>query len=387
MERDDRRAGRPFSLIAMLILDTKNSVVHYLIGRGLLTREEVVDGSITILERTSRNRNFLIMRTGKPGYFVKHIQPDQAASIQTLEREAACYHLMRHDPGFAALRDLTPQMIAWDRHRYVLVLELLPDAENLSAWQSRENRFPADIAERLGVALGTYQYNSGLRTGNGLPQADAFARTVPWILQFHKLQADAIPALSGANTQLHTILNRYPDFVRTLDAMHADWLTDTLIHGDLKFENCALFFPGGPGSPYDLKVVDWETADYGDASWDVGSVFQAYLNSWLYSIPPAPGATAEQLEQLARTPLSSIQPAIGAFWRSYADTMRFNEGQASERLQRCVFMAAGRMLQTVYEWMNRQPELSPNAMFQLQVILNMFQRPGEAIPALLGIRT
>jgi thiamine kinase-like enzyme len=369
----------------MLILDTRNSVVHYLIGRGLLTREEVVDGGVTILERTSRNRNFLIMRTGKPGYFVKHIQPDQAASIQTLEREAACYHLMRQDPVFAALRPLAPEMIAWDRHRYALVLELLPDAENLSAWQSRENRFPPEIAERLGVALGTYQYHSGLTTRNG--SSEAFPRTVPWILQFHKLQAAAVQTLNPANAQLHAILNRYPDFVRTLDAIHADWRTDTLIHGDLKFENCALFFPGGPGSPYDLKVVDWETADFGDAAWDVGSVFQSYLNSWLYSIPATPGATAEQLEQLARTPLSSIQPAIGAFWRSYADTMRFDEAQSSQRLQRCVFMAAGRMLQTVYEWMNRQPELSANAMFQLQVVLNMLQRPGEAIPALLGIQT
>jgi hypothetical protein len=43
------------------------------------------------------------------------------------------------------------------------------------------------------------------------------------------------------------------------------------------------------------------------------------------------------------------------------------------------------MLQTVFEWMNRQQQLSANAMFQLQVSLNMFRRPGEAVPALLGI--
>src|ERR1700722_7288278 len=99
----------------MLILNTKNSVVHYLIGRGLLPRSEVVEGSVTILERTSRNRNYLIMRSGKPGYFVKHIQPDQVASIQTLEREAAFYDLMQHDPNFSPLLPLAPRMIAYDR--------------------------------------------------------------------------------------------------------------------------------------------------------------------------------------------------------------------------------------------------------------------------------
>ena len=377
--------GRPLSLIAMLILNTKNLIVHYLIGRGLLPRQEVVDGSVTILERTSRNRNFLVMRSGKPGYFVKHIQPDQPASIMTLEREAACYDLMRQDPKFAALRALAPGMIAYDRLRYVLVLELLPDAENLGVYQTRENRFPLDIAERLGTALGSYHRNIGLSAGNGSAQAAAFPRAVPWILQFHQTQAEGIQTLSAANAQLHAILNRYPDFGHKLDAVRAAWQADTLIHGDIKFENCALFFPGGPGSPYDLKLVDWETADFGDASWDVGSVFQAYLNSWLYSIPPTPGATAEQLEQLARTPLSSIQPAIRAFWRAYADTMQLEAAQSSQRLERCVLMAAGRMLQTVFEWMNRQPTLSANAMFQLQVSLNMLQRPSEAIQALLGI--
>lgn len=366
----------------MLILNTKNSIVHYLIGRGLLQRRELVDGSVTILERTSRNRNFLIMRNGKQGYFVKHIQPDQPASIQTLEREAACYALMQYDPKFAALRPLAPGMIAYDPLRYVLVLELLPDAENLSSYQSRQNRYPLDIAERLGTALGSYHRNSDLSAAMG---SAALPRTVPWILQFHQTQAPGIQALSAANAQLHAMLNRFPDFGNKLDELRAGWQADTLIHGDIKFENCAVFFPGGPASPYELKLVDWETADFGDASWDVGSVFQAYLNSWLYSIPPTPGATAEQLEQLARTPLSSIQPAIRAFWRSYSDTVQLDTAQSLLRLERCVLMAAGRMLQTVFEWMNRQQQLSPNAMFQLQVSLNILQRPGQAIPALLGI--
>jgi thiamine kinase-like enzyme len=369
----------------MLILNTKNSMVHYLIGRGLLPRQEVVDGSVMVLERTSRNRNFLIMRSGKPGYFVKHIQPNQAASIQTLEREAICYDLMQEDPKFAALRPLAPRMIAYDRQRYVLVLELLPNAENLSAYHSRDNSFPLDIAERLGTSLGTYHRSIAVSDGNQSAKAAAFPRAVPWILQFHQTQAEGLQALSAANAQLHAILNRYPDFALKLDSLRAAWQADTLIHGDIKFENCALFFPAGPGTPYDLKLVDWETADYGDACWDVGSVFQAYLNAWLYSIPPTPGATAEQLEQLARTPLSSVQPAIRAFWRAYADTMQLEAAQARQRLERSVLMAAGRMLQTVFEWMNGQQQLSANAMFQLQVSLNMLQRSAEATSALLGI--
>lgn len=333
-----------------------------------------------VLERTSRNRNFLILRAGRRGYFVKHIQPDQPASIETLEREAACYELMRQDPNFAALLPLAPELEVYDRISHVLVIELLPDAESLSAYYARENRYPVDIAERLGSALGNC--HRGVSQGAG---SAMFPRAIPWILQFHQTQAEAVRTLSAANAQMYTALNRYPDFGQKLDILRSTWQTGTLIHGDIKFENCALYFPGGKALPYHLKLVDWETADFGDAAWDVGSVFQAYLNDWLYSLPQTPGLSPEQLEQQARTPLASIQPAMRAFWHAYAGSMELEGAPARQRLERSVMQAAARMLQTVFEWMNKQAQLSLNAVFQLQVSLNMLQRPDEAIPGLLGI--
>ena len=368
----------------MLIIGTKNSIVHYLIGRGLLSRQEVVDGHVMVLERTSRNRNFMIMRGHRPGYFVKHIQPNQPVSVQTLEREATCYSLMQTHPAFSALRPLAPGMIAYDSLRYVLVLELLPDAENLSSFQTRENRFPIDIAERLGKALGSYHRGVGIDPSSAASSM-GFPKTVPWILQFHQTQVQGLQAVSAANAQMHAVLNRYPDFGLKLDAVRAGWQADTLIHGDIKFENCAVYYPEGRAAPYGLKLVDWETADIGDASWDVGSVFQAYLNCWLWSMPTTPGLSPDDLERSATTPLSAIQPAMRAFWRSYSQMMEFEPAQSSAMLERCVLQAAARMLQTIFEWMNRQTQLAANAMFQLQVSLNMLQRPQEAISALLGI--
>lgn len=366
----------------MLILSTNNSIVHYLIGRGLLSREEVVDGSLMVVQRTSRNRNFVILRSGRPGYFVKHIQPDQPVSMQTLQREATCYDLMRRDPGFAALHSLAPEMIAYDRLRYVLVLELLAGAENLSAYQNRENRFPVELAQKLGGALGSYHRAIRAHSANG--STTAFPRVVPWILQFHQSQTEGVKNLSGANAQMYALLNRYPDFPARLDLARAGWQTDTLIHADIKFENCVVHFPAGASDP-ELKLVDWETADFGDSAWDVGSVFQSYLNCWLYSMPATPGLSPEELERQAKVPLARVQPAIRAFWQSYAATMQLEPAQASQLLERCVVYGAARMLQTVFEWMNKQTQLNKNALFQLQVSLNMLQRTSEAIPALLGI--
>ena len=370
----------------MLTLTTKKSIAHYLIARGLLTRKEIVDGSLTVVDRTSRHRNFLVLRGSQPGYFVKHIQPGQFSSAQTLEREAACYRLIHSEPKFSPLSPLVPRLYAYDPVNHVLVLELLSEAENLGAYQTRENKYPEAIAGRLGATLGGYHLATRDALTNGLAaRAATLSRAVPWILEFHRSQPETLSMISPANAQMYSVLNKYPGFARKLDEIRESWNAGTLIHADMKFENCALYYPQGKMADPEMKIVDWEMAGFGDPAWDVGSILQAYLNCWLLSIPPTPGASPEQLESQAKVPLSSIQPAIQAFWRAYAQTMRLEETEASGQLRRCVAHAAARMLQTVFEWMHHYQQLTPNAAFQLQVSLNMLERPDEAIPVLLGL--
>ena len=373
----------------MLIFNTKNSIVHYLLSRGLVSRAEIVDGDVVVVENTSRNRNFRVMRTGKPGYFVKHIQPSQPVAIQTLQREAACYDLMRSDPNFASLLPLAPRMDAFDRFRHVLVLELLPDGESLGAMYRRENRFPESHASQLGSSLGTYHFQvrqqAGAAVAEGTQYQGVFPRLVPWILQYHQMQPEGVRTQSAANAQLHAVLNRYPEFPRRLDELHSNWRADTLIHGDMKFENCVVYHPAGNGAEGKLKVVDWEIADFGDGCWDAGAVFQAYLNCWILSMPTVAGITPEEMEARAATPLKEVQPAMRAFWRAYANTMRLEPLEERKLLERCTSHAAARMLQTVFEWMNMQAQLNLPAVFQLQVSMNMLQRPAEAVAVLLGL--
>jgi hypothetical protein len=373
----------------MLIFNTKNSIVHYLLSRGLLSRAEIVDGDVVVAESTSRNRNFRIMRTGRPGFFVKHIQPNQPASIQTLQREAACYELIRSDANFGSLAPLVPRLEAFDRFRHVLVLELLSDGESLGAMYRRENRFPESHAAQLGNSLGTYHYHVRREAGAAVTEAAAyqgvFPRLVPWILQYHQMQPEGVRTQSAANAQLHAVLNRYPEFPQRLDELHRNWRADTLIHGDMKFENCVVYRPPENGAEGKLKVVDWEIADFGDGCWDAGAVFQAYLNCWILSMPAMPGISPEELEARATTPLKLVQPAIRAFWRAYAATMQLDPLEERKLLERCTSYAAARMLQTVFEWMNTQQQLSLPSVFQLQVSMNMLQRPVEAAAVLLGL--
>jgi hypothetical protein len=130
--------------------------------------------------------------------------------------------------------------------------------------------------------------------------------------------------------------------------------------------------------------VDWELADFGDACWDVGSVFQAYLASWLLSMPGDAGADTTRLAELAAFPLERMQPAIHAFWRAYAGTLGLDGAAAAERLRRSILFAAARLIQTAWEHTAQTEHVPPNVLYLMQVAMNVLTRPDDAVRHLLG---
>jgi aminoglycoside phosphotransferase (APT) family kinase protein len=134
-----------------------------------------------------------------------------------------------------------------------------------------------------------------------------------------------------------------------------------------------------------IKVVDWELAGLGDPAWDVGALFGEYLGFWLLSIPITGERPPEQFLDMAQFPLSRIQPALGAFWRSYKGQRGFSEEEGAQFLWRAVAYAACRLLQTAFESSQGASKLTGNALCFLQLSFNVLQRPFEVAAQLLGI--
>lgn len=365
-----------------MILSTAN-LAHYLIDRGLVPVSGVVDGDLVVVEVSRRNRNFKVLRSEGPGCFVKQAQDWQPYSVETLHREARCHRLAAEDPDFAALADLLPRLLHYDAPRCVLVTELLPEAETLAEYHARHGRFPLEMAERLGVLLGTYHRRAGARARQAGPDA-AFPRTPPWILSVLDHNPSHLGPVSAGAARLLGILQRYPEFRAGLDAVRVEWRHDALIHGDMKWDNC-LVLPGEGPAGGGIRVVDWELADFGDPCWDVGSLFQAYLSSWILSMQVPNDARPEQLLGAAQFPIERMQPAMGTFWRSYAATLGADAAAAEELLRRSMLYAAARMVQTAWEHTAQAPQVSTHVVCLLQLALNVLARPGDAVRHLLGI--
>ena len=338
----------------------------------------MVDGDVMVVEGTRRHHNYSVIRRHGTGLFVKRMQPDQAFSAQTLQKEAACYVMMEGDPALAEIHALMPRFRAYDPDRHLLVLELIDGGENLSELHRRLNAFPEDVARRVGELLARYHRASQREL---LPRANSaiFQGQPPWILSFHLTPRGAVQNLSAANGQFIAILQGYRDFGLALDAARAGWRRDTLIHGDMKFDNVVVRAAQTPEQS--LHVVDWELADVGDAAWDVASIFQAYLTWWIATLQPGAGGVPGQQAQY---PLEAIQPAIRAFWDAYAAARGLAAAAADAELERAVSYAGARMLQSVYESMAWASSLTQQAVWQTQACINILQQPRAAATDLLG---
>jgi aminoglycoside phosphotransferase (APT) family kinase protein len=359
-----------------MILTTR-TVVYYLLERGLLTPASVVDGDLLVVATNSRNRNFKIIRQQHPSYFVKQVQQWDSQSIGLLQREATCYWRATHDPDFAPLAALAPHYHLYDPARHTLVIDLV-QGENLSQYHRRLGIFPLQVAAQLGERMGCYHREIQTAPAKVTDGPAVFPKEVPWILSAHRLGQSPLETLGNANQQILAVIQRYADFHRYLDQLRSRWQFDFFIHGDMKWDNCVVF---RENSQEEIKFVDWETADFGDAAWDVGAIFQSYLAFWIMSIPAIPG----EVFHLATYPIEAMQPALRAFWQAYVAARELTGEVRQETLIRSMGYGAARMLQTAYEHMFYSPQLTVNALRQLQVSLNILSDPEAAIRELLNI--
>ncbi|BBL70811.1 phosphotransferase [Methylogaea oryzae] len=361
---------------------TASNLAHYLAARGTLAAGAIVDGDFMVVEAGRRNRNFKVIRKTGAGLFVKQIKQFDAMAISTLQREAACYRLARQHGDYANLAAIMPSFIDHDANRHCLIVELLPSSENLSEYHMRRKTFPAEIGTMLGEALGGYHK---ILRGKPLSQEDLanFPRQPPWILSFHQHSGNVAPgSVSGGAMQVGEIVRRYPDLQYNLERLRGHWQYNSIIHGDMKWDNC-IVYPGADDA-LRFKIIDWELVDYGDACWDIGGILQSCLSHWILSMPLERETSPDRWVEQAAYRLESLHPAIRAFWQSYRETSGIDARHAYPYLLRSIEYGAARMVQTAFESLYYAKEMTRLGATLLQVSQNILRDPKEAASALYG---
>jgi aminoglycoside phosphotransferase (APT) family kinase protein len=360
---------------------TQVEVAAYLLQHDLVSAASIVEGDLAVADASRRNRNFKVISERGPSYLLKQgVGPGSNAMVA---HEAVVYEFLHSLAGNDGLDEFLPYYHGYDTKEQILVLELVRDAQDFREYHARRGRFSTLLARAMGKALATVHRLT--RTYGNNHDGKISAVQTPRALSIHHPDPRIFLDVSAANVELIKVVQHYPQFCRSLDNLREGWRTETLVHSDIKWDNCVIFARPVSNRKTRLKIVDWEAAGMGDPCWDIGSVFSNYLSFWLLSIPITGEDPPDRFIELARYPLESMQPAMRAFWQFYVRYMRLDAATSGEWLLRAIKYGAARLVQTGYEQMQMSIHLTGNVVCLLQLGLNILQRPQEAIVHLLGL--
>jgi hypothetical protein len=367
----------------MLIVD---DAVPFLLESGLIDRNGIIDGTLTVRCSARRNRNLKIEGPNGTGLLVK--QPDEPAEggFETLRSEAAFYVFCQGEPTVAAMASVNPHLSYYDADRALLVLELVSDAvapwtcyEAHDAWQ-----FPFGVGEALGQALGSvhrlFRQSDLLRD----PRLAWLERPIPWVMTMHRPSHGFVADLSPANVQLIRILQMHDGLAERLDRLRGQWRDETVIHGDIKSDNI-LVRRSRQEPSWEIRIIDWELVQIGDPAWDLAGALQDFVGFWVNSMPLTDDMSIDARAVRARYPLDVVQEAIRSTWRGYRAELEPVPDETDELLDRAVAFSAARMIQTAFELSYDRAELAPRSVVLLQVGANILADPACARVQLYGL--
>ena len=344
---------------------------------GLVPAADIVEGNFAVMETGRRNRNFKVLRESAPGLFVKQAKSLEAQATATLWREAAFASRVQTDPAYGGLAQLMPQLIRYDPSRHAIVSNLIDGAESAGEYQGRKREFPGEIATALGRALAHIQRFGPALAGDPHLRT-ALPRQVPWVMTLDRSGIAFLGSTAPLGPQLVAELQQMPDFLALLAALRREWHQDTLMHGDMKWDNCLV--RGGAGT-LEMMIIDWELVDIGDAAWDVASIFKEYVVTALFAL-----IAASQNPAAPPDPdwLASVRPAARQFWKSYAAALSLSPEQSRPLLDRAIRFTAPRLVISVLEYLSILPNDTTTMKAMLQVAVQLLTAQQLMTANLLG---
>lgn len=363
-------------------------ILVYLLNRKLLSTERIVDSDLAIIDVSRRNYNIKALSEHGPSYFLKQEIRNRSVNdgrFASVAYEAKVYRLIEQIYADKRFCRYLPRYYAFDPDEHLFILEAVTGSISLSDYHLRYGRFPSRITKELGKAAAALHEisesdRSGIERSLGIP------KSAPWVFFLTEPDQWIYLNSSAANIEFIKILQASEEICRSFEKLRHQWQADTLIHSDLKWDNCLVHVDTSLRPASRIKIVDWELARIGDSCWDIGTIFSEYLNFWLSSIPVSDGLPPGQAVSLAWFPLEKMRPALRSFWNAYIQYRKIEPEALTNRLQRATGYAGARLVQSAFEELQTETKISNKAICLLQLGANIMARPAEAAVQLLGLQ-
>lgn len=267
-----------------MYLNPKN-IAFYLFEKGLISWEESLSGIKSCVEAGSRSFGFkVVMNCGKH-FFIKQIKHNHDGMNRLLETEAL---ILKADTFTAK-----PTFYLHDKRHGILISSLVNGTQNVGEFVKKEG-FVVSIATQLGQILKQFhqaeftQMNLNESTKKQPPSVFYLGSESGrnWIKQRKELYT----------IQLVEQISLYPSLTKSIETIYKDWKNESLIHGDMKFENCLI---QSTDNNQIIQLIDFEEVTSGDSLWDVAGIIQSAISVQL-----------QQTHFLIFSPFSPFHPLL-----------------------------------------------------------------------------
>lgn len=352
--------------------------IHLLLfDKDLLSPDDLIFGEYDVTTINRRNRNLQIT-TSKNNYLVKQVQKKESENGKTLTNELLFYkYVKEHMPHISSL---FPEVWFADEESVTLILNFYRDAVPL--WRYYKDRcpdnFPVKTAEATGRLLANFHNAFSRLDKTSLPFLSA---DLPFIFDLNKPHPCILSFYAKGGYQLLESIQQDEKLVEIWETATSLWQNNSLIHGDIKLDNVIVIPEGDDNETDNVKLVDWEMLQYGDAAFDIGGALQDYIFLWLIQMPDKD--TAEEMIKGAPFAFSVFHPAIKAYWKGYSNICHaFGTEQV---LKRSVLFSGLRCIQTSFEISNKFDHMPGIASILFNMGASIMKDPAKAQSLLFGL--
>ncbi len=338
------------------IILSEADAARLLLGAGLISNADIVEGGLTITRLGRRNCNIRVERADGTGFFIKQARNDTTA--RSVRNEARFL-----ESDLKELRIYVPHVVHHDPRLRVFVTELIPSSTAIGTPKSWKDVTAAQV-EELGRAIAiAHRTPSGIQIEGASPTPRGISLLRPGLEFFRDL--------TPANIQLISAIHHDRPLCELLTDLEVSWQSSNLIHGDLKFDNivfrdieCA------------IVLVDWEFAGLGDPRWDLGSILADLLHVWLIdAVNQGIEASDDQNGKREASLFHRISLFCKVFLRSYcANAGKKLDAQFADE---CLCFSAARFLQTAFEASQIRTDLDLYSVKAVQMAANLAVRRKE----------
>ncbi len=364
---------------------TLHNLAHFLVDKGFLHPEHLVNGSYKVSQRQSRNSIFQVFLGDQPsGLFVKQLLSLDPQNAYLMQKDATAHCIIHQTDLLPQMRGFVPKYYGYEPGNHVFVTEFFSSATSVHELITQRKSLDNEELNQMAFILASLHKDLSDQVEQ-TPALEFFNRQAPWMMLFGDQDHPLIKSSGQSMGAVSQLIRQQPEFTQLLEELRYEWSGDYLVHGDIKLVNFIRVADNGTES---LKLIDWEISDLGDPLWDVAGLLQSLITLWVFSQNPNPMLQNQPQAGMEFLTWEKVLSSSQGFWQAYLKGRSLynpdNTLNTAESRHKLIRFTAARMMQTACEANMHTADIQPHSNKILQIVTQIINTPDAWASQVLG---